>query len=97
MNGAILDAVLTELEERGLDYTILVFHARKAFRRAPDWRSHWLRSWLDDRGADYLWSYDILRREIGERPIDDFFDPGNVHPTTLANRIVARAIADKVR
>ncbi len=96
INGAILDAVLKELEDRRLDYTILVFHARKAFRLAPDWRSHWLRSFLDERGEDYLWSYDILHREGGEREVDELFDPKNVHPTSLANRILARAIAERV-
>ncbi len=97
VNGAILDAAIKQLEARGLDYTILVFHARKAFRLGPDWRSSWLRSVLDDHGADYLWSYDIWSREAGDRPIDDLFDPGNVHPTTLANRILSRAIADRVQ
>ncbi len=96
INGAILDAAIGELEARRLDYTILVFHARKAFRLEPDWRSAWLRSVLDRRGARYLWSYDILRREGGELGVDDLFDPGNVHPTSLANRILARAIAEQV-
>ena len=95
VNGAILDTVVAELEGRRLDYTILVFHARKAFRLQPDWRSAWLQSYLDERGVDYLWSYDILRRD-GERPVDELFDPKHVHPTTLANRILARAIAEKV-
>ena len=96
VNGAILDAAVRELEGRDLDYTILVFHARKAFRLAPDWRSAWLRSVLDEHGVDYLWSYDIWKREAGDRPIDDLFDPRNVHPTSFANRILARAIADRV-
>jgi hypothetical protein len=95
VNGAILDAAIGELEARRLDYVILVFHASKAFRNGPDWRSTWLRSKLDDHGARYLWSYDILRHEAGDRPVDDLFDPRNVHPTTLANRIIARAIADE--
>ena len=96
VNGAILNAAIDELEARGLDYTFLVFHARKAFRLGPDWRSSWLRSLLDERGTRYLWSYDILRREAGDRPVDDLFDPRNVHPTSLANRLIARAILQEV-
>ncbi len=97
VNGAILEAAIRELEARDLDYTILVFHARKAFRLAPDWRSAWLKSVLDERGVDYLWSYDIWQRQAGDRPIDDLFDPGNVHPTSLANRIIAQAITARMR
>ncbi len=96
VNAAILDAAIGELEARGLDYTILVFHARKAFRQGLDWRSAWLRPFLDDRGVDYLWSYDILKPEAEARPLDDLFDPGNVHPTTLANQILGQAIAGRV-
>ncbi len=97
VNGAILNAAIDDLEARGLDYTILVFHARKAFRQGQDWRSTWLRSLLDERGVDYLWSYDIWQQAAGDRPIDDLFNPKNVHPTTLGNQIIARAIAGRVQ
>ncbi len=96
VNAAILDAAISELEARRLDYVILVFHARRELRRGLDWRSTWLRSLLDDRRVSYLWSYDILRREASDVDVDQLFDPRNVHPTTLANRIIARSIAEHV-
>ncbi len=96
VNGAILDAAIAELGARGLDYTILVFHTRMPFRQGPSWRSSWIRSRLEDHGADYLWCHDILRREAGERPLEDLFDTRFHHPTTLANQIVARAIAERL-
>ena len=96
VNGAILDAVFAELEARRLDHTILVFHNRAAFRKGPGWRSTWLRAQLDDHGADYLWSYDILRREAADTPLDELFAPANAHPTSLANQIFARVIAERV-
>lgn len=97
VNGAILNAAIDELEARRLDYVILVFHARRAFIRGPGWRSSWIKSQLDERQAPYLWSYDILQREAGDLPIDDLFDPRNVHPTSLTNRIIAQAIAEEVK
>ncbi len=96
INGAILDAAVGELEARHLDYTILVFHTRKPFRQGPDWRCSWLRSRLEGYGADYLWAFDLLRREAGDRPLEDLFDTRFHHPTTLANQIIARAIAGRV-
>ncbi len=96
VNGAILDAAIDKLEALGLDYTILVFHTRKPFRQGPDWRCTWLRSRLEVRGADYLWAYDVLRREAGDQPLEALFDTRHHHPTTLANQIIAREIAQRV-
>ncbi len=96
VGGAILDAVFAELEARRLDHTILVFHNRASFPEGSGWRATWLQAQLDGHGADYLLSYDILRREAGDVPLDELFAPANAHPTSLANRIFARAMADRV-
>ena len=96
INGAILERVVRELESRQLDYVIFVFHARKAFIKGPDWRSTFIRQKLDDLGAPYLWSYDILRSEAPDVPIDELFDPKHVHPTSRGNEIFAAAMAERV-
>ena len=74
---------------------IFVFHARKAFRNGLDWRSEWLQQTLDDSGAPYMWSYDILRSAAPDVEIDELFDPKHVHPKTYANRIFAAAMAER--
>ncbi|MEM6794048.1 MAG: hypothetical protein AAF725_08690 [Acidobacteriota bacterium] len=97
VNGAIFAEAIRELEARELDYVIFVFHARKALRDGPDWRSAFLEGELERHGAPYLWSYDILRSRAPNAELDELFDPKTVHPTSLANRIFARAMAERVR
>ena len=104
MNEALLDAILADLELRGLDYHLLVFHPRlTGAPRGPedeDWRERFLRGWFEARGVPYTWSADLAAADLAERGLEPelahYNIAGNGHPNAYFNGLVARAIRDVV-
>ena len=104
VNEALLDAILADLEQRGLDYHFVVFHARlTGAPRSPedeDWRERFLRGWLEQHGVPYTWSADLAEADLAARGLEPALAhynlPGNGHPNEYFNRLVASALSEIV-
>jgi len=95
LNAAILERICAALESRGLEFTFLVFHLLPATAELdPDhaWRAEFLREWFEARGVPYLFSEEIVARSAPDPDHTEFFQPGDGHPTTLQNSLIAAEI-----
>ena len=99
LNEALILALLDEVRSRGLDHVFLVFHPHvqgiSTLDGPSDWRDPFLRGLLQGAGAPLIWSKDLLP-EGGALDPSLYILPGDGHPTTLFNTLVARALKDAV-
>jgi hypothetical protein len=93
---AILDQVVADLGRRGVEHGFLVFQSVATVRGRQDWRDVWLREELARFDAPVVFSGDLLQQEVSGLTPDELFIPGNRHPTTAQNEILARAMRDMV-
>lgn len=97
LNRKILERAKGVLDGSGVDYVFLVFHPKGAFLREPEPHDLWLRETLDEIGVPYIWSLDTVRNAVPDATPNELFIPGNAHPTTLFNEVIAEAISERVR
>jgi hypothetical protein len=102
LNEPILLAAFDELRRRELDFVCLVFHPHapgiSALDGPPDWRDEFLRELLERERVPYLWSKDMLPPRAPGEAFDAarFILPGDGHPTTEFNELIAQRIKDAV-
>jgi hypothetical protein len=99
LNTAILEHCRSELESRGLEYFVLLFHGRSYARGIDpkDWREELLLDFLASRSVPFVSSKLALLEEAGRTGVDPdlFYGLDGVskdHLTPLGNEIVFRAL-----
>lgn len=103
LNAAILAAAQAELEARGLDYFVLVFHGlRHLDPEFEDWRDGWLTDELERLEMPYVRSKVELvgDHEATGRPVETYFYREGMerrHYTAEGNRVVFGALARGLR
>jgi hypothetical protein len=95
LNARIFESVLERLVDENIDHAILVFHP--AHHRADDWRLVFLREQCARHRAECLFDEDMrtadVQRRGGAHDPFRYALPNDGHPTSYANRLVAREIA----
>ncbi|MDD5556053.1 MAG: hypothetical protein PHN82_02260 [bacterium] len=90
----ILDGVIRECGERGLDFIFVLFH--DWWDGPPCWRGRFFRDYFESRGVPYIWSADLMRERAAGVPLGELISPESGHPTTRYNRILAAEIKRRI-
>ncbi|MFT4540185.1 MAG: hypothetical protein ACI841_000341 [Planctomycetota bacterium] len=104
LTRSLLDDLQTELDGRGLEWFVLVFHGLKHFRAddrvavAADWREPFLLSELDKRGIRYVGSKADLKQSLAndnQNLWSHFVEngPSRRHYTPSGNRAVFETLS----
>ncbi len=93
---ALLESIVDEARARDVRVFFVILYGEMAAGR-PSWRTGFLKSALDDLGADFLDLRPVILAAAAERPRGAgafYFPAPNFHPNETGNRLFARAIAD---
>lgn len=101
LNAAILDKVLAELKSMDCDFLFLVFQNNgfAGFEDpSDDWREVFLRDWFTRNQVPFLFTSELVAADAASSGKDygEYMIPGNGHPTTLCNRIIAGGMKAEV-
>lgn len=104
LGSGIFEALAVEIERRGLDFFVLLFHGKAVLdeKRSPDWRDRFVRGELERIGIPYVSSRyrlveDTLRTRNGVAEYFVLSGRGRNHLTPLGNRIVFGALRSGLR
>jgi hypothetical protein len=98
VNAALIAHLAQELRSQSLDFVFLIFHYEDDMmspHSEDNWHDQFLRKTLADNAIPYIWSKDIIRAHRIAHPQnhhEDYIIPGNGHPTTLYNQLIAAEI-----
>jgi hypothetical protein len=99
VNEALIQQVTFELRGANMDFAFMVFHFEDDMmspNSEDNWRDQFFKRVIhDDNQAPLIWTKSIIRDHRQTHPEnshDAYIIPGNGHPTTLYNRLIAEEI-----
>lgn len=98
VNGPLLKRVAADLRAAQIDFVFLIFHFEDDMmspNSEDNWRDQFFKQVLAENDIPYIWSKGILREHRKQHPEnshDAYVIPGNGHPTTLYNQLIADEI-----
>lgn len=98
VNTLLIKALAAELRAKEIDFVFLVFHFEDDMispKGEDRWRDEFLKRTLAEDKIPYIWSNGIIREHRKQHPEnthDAYIVPGNGHPTSLYNRLIAEEI-----
>lgn len=98
VNSVLIHHLAAELRALEIDFVFLVFHFEDDMmspKSEDNWYDQFLRKTLADNQIPYIWSKEIIRNHRLAHPENshkDYIIPGDGHPTTLYNRLIANEI-----
>lgn len=100
LNEALILSLLREVRSRGLDCVFVVFHPDvegSTLGGEPDWRDRFLRDLLEREHVPLIWSKDLIARSAdGSFDASRYILPGDGHPTSLFNELIAGSLREAV-
>lgn len=90
INEKIILQIIKELKAKKLDYIFLIFHHGGNLYE-DDWRDSFLKQILTENKISYIWSKKIIL-EHDEEINAPLFIPGDGHPATAYNKLIAEEI-----
>ncbi len=91
VNKRIILKTLKYLEENNKDYFVVVFHPLN--REKGDWRSAFLRQLMEGNDVNYIWTRDLVDKEIEYTDADlRTYELPDGHPTTHFNSLISDEI-----
>ena len=98
LNKKIILTIVDELKAKKLDFLFVVFHPHAVGINPLDdnsnWRDQFLQELLIELEVPYVWSKKLFELDTQNRDFsfDEFIIPGNYHPTTYFNNLIAQEI-----
>jgi len=100
INQLILQQVVGKLKKDNIDFVFLVFHQLEYGRdnfgpeAENDWRNILLKDFFKRNKVPFIWSKDVILEDSIYRSYDihQYFLPGDGHPTTHLNKLIAGQI-----
>jgi hypothetical protein len=98
INEKIILEIVRELRSKNIDYIFLVFHPHwpgvSTLDSDSDWRDDFLSQLFHENNIAYIWSKELFQQDSkdGNHSFDHYIIPGNGHPTTHFNRIIAEEL-----
>ncbi|MFN8397925.1 MAG: hypothetical protein U0176_25130 [Bacteroidia bacterium] len=102
VNSLLIHHLAAELRAQDIEFIFLVFHFEDDMmspKSEENWYDQFLRKTLADNQIPYIWSKEIIRNHRLAHPEnshDDYIIPGDGHPTTLYNNLIAAEIKKEV-
>ncbi len=95
-NRLILEKVITELDDAGVDYLILLFSPES--HHPPDWRLSFLTELIETNQVPYIRDKDIRLSDdtFSDYQSDRYSIRGDCHPTSYFNNLISMALKDIV-
>lgn len=96
VNELILRSVIDNLEERGIPYFFIVFHANwpDKILGSDSWRDNFVRDFLEENNIPYIWTKGLIIQNMEETglSIEEYFLSGDGHYSDYTNELVANEI-----
>jgi hypothetical protein len=102
INRMIIKEIVKELNDHHIDFFFLVFHGMwkgvTTLDFKDDWRDLFIKKTLEENNVPYIWSKDIYKHDNIDRKnsLYKYFIPGDGHPTSYNNKLIAGEIKKKV-
>lgn len=96
LNGAILDRVIGELNDSGLDYIVVIFHP--VHHTLPDWRLDFLLEVCEENDVPYICERDIRLADTAFETYEAYryAIAGDGHPSSYMNRLMSNVIKSTI-
>jgi len=98
----IILEIVKELRAKKIDFVLLILHPHWEGVSTLDddtgWRDSFLKQVLRTNTIPYIWSKEIFTQDSreGNHSYEDYISPGNGHPTTHFNKLIAEEIKKHV-
>jgi hypothetical protein len=98
VNGLLIQHLVKELRALDIDFIFLIFHFEEDMMGPEDednWHDPFLKQTMADNQIPHIWSKDIIRAHRLAHPENrhgDYLIPGEGHPSSLYNRLIADEI-----
>jgi hypothetical protein len=91
VNSKLLDEILSELNQRHIDYVFLIFYPLSALGDNQDWRERFLLEWMESNKVEYLSSKVIVMNDAKQRNkrFAEYYIPNDGHPSSYQYRIIS--------
>jgi hypothetical protein len=102
INQRIINEIIKELKGHNIDFFFLVFHGMwkgiTTLDFKDDWRDPFIKKVFEENNIPYIWSKDIYKRDNINRKnsLLKYFIPGDGHPTSYNNKLIAEEIKKRV-
>lgn len=104
LNEKVLDAVLKDLRDHGVNFMFIVFHyiepgnQQFSVEDENNWRDNFLREYMEKNKIPYVWTKELIRKDpsYDGKNIEKFMILENGHPTTYFNGLIASEMKSKL-